>query len=201
MNKNANASLATAALLLLAPALAFAHPGHGADDLLQHDGAGFIDGLIHPFTGLDHLAAMLAVGAWSALAVRPVWLAPAAFVTLLITGASAGFGGMVVPGVEPMIAASLLVLGLLVAWRRRLPLAVAAGLTGVFAFFHGAAHGMELAGSTQWAALAGMVIATATLHAAGIAIGHLAMARHRWVSAAAGASTALLGAVLLARMA
>ena len=198
-HKEVKASLATAALLLV-PALAIAHPGHGAEGL-AHGEAGFIDGLVHPFTGLDHLAAMLAVGVWSALAVRPVWLAPAAFVALLVAGAAAGFLGVVVPAVEPMIAASLLVLGLLVAWQRKMPMALAAGLTGAFAFFHGAAHGMELAGSTQWLALAGMVVATATLHAAGIALGHLVMARHRWLSLAAGASTALLGATLLVRMA
>ncbi len=115
MNKEVKASLATAALLLV-PALAIAHPGHGAEGL-AHGEAGFIDGLVHPFTGLDHLAAMLAVGVWSALAVRPVWLAPAAFVALLVAGAAAGFLGVVVPAVEPMIAASLLVLGLLVAWQ------------------------------------------------------------------------------------
>jgi hydrogenase/urease accessory protein HupE len=63
----------------------------------------------------DHLAAMLAVGAWSALTVTPAWRAPAAFVALLVAGALAGFAGLWVPGVEPMIAASVLVLGLLVA--------------------------------------------------------------------------------------
>lgn len=191
--------LALAALLML-PALALAHPGHGADGF-QHAGASFMDGLIHPFTGLDHLAAMLAVGVWSALAVRPVWLAPAIFVTLLTAGAATGFAGVVVPAVEPMIAASLLVLGLLVAWRRHLPLAVAAGVAGVFAFFHGAAHGAELAGGSQWQALAGMVIATAALHATGVVLGRVVMARHRWMAVAGGGATALLGVSLLAQLA
>lgn len=191
--------LALAALLML-PALALAHPGHGADGF-QHAGASFMDGLIHPFTGLDHLAAMLAVGVWSALAVRPVWLAPAIFVTLLTAGAATGFAGVVVPAVEPMIAASLLVLGLLVAWRRHLPLAVAAGVAGVFAFFHGAAHGAELAGGSQWQALAGMVIATAALHATGVLLGRVVMARHRWMSVVGGGATALLGVSLLAQLA
>ncbi len=199
MKKEAKNLIVLGALGLL-PALALAHPGHGAEDAL-HAGAGFLDGFIHPFTGLDHLAAMLAVGVWSALAVRPVWLAPAAFVALLTAGAAAGFAGVAVPAVEPMIAASLLVLGLLVAWRRHLPLALAAGLTGVFAFFHGAAHGAELAGGSQWLALAGMVIATALLHAAGVVLGRMVMARHRWLAVAGGAGTALLGAAMLARLA
>ena len=139
MKTKAKQLLALAALA--APALALAHPGSLAD----HAHAGFAAGFAHPFTGLDHLAAMLAVGVWSALAVRPVWVAPMAFVVMLAAGALAGFGGLAVPMVEPMIAASLLVIGLLVATRARLPLWAAAAAAGGFAFFHGAAHGLELA--------------------------------------------------------
>jgi hypothetical protein len=83
----------------------------------------------HPFTGADHLAAMLAVGAWSALTMpglRTAWRAPAAFVALLVAGAVAGFAGLWVPGVEPMIAASVLVLGLLVLVQQKMPWAAAA---------------------------------------------------------------------------
>ena len=149
----------------------------------------------------DHLAAMLAVGVWSALAVRPAWLAPAAFVALLAVGAVAGFVGVAVPGVEPMVAASLLVLGLLLAQRRQLPLALTTVLVGAFAFFHGAAHGSELGGAGQWLALAGMLVSTALLHGTGMALGHAVVARHRWLAVLAGASTALLGAALLVRMA
>ncbi|MDA8454896.1 HupE/UreJ family protein [Acidovorax sp. GBBC 3334] len=201
MKKEANHRSTTALLLLAtlaAPTLALAHGGDGAAHL---HGSGFLQGFVHPFTGLDHLAAMLAVGVWSALAVRPVWLAPASFVALLAVGAAAGFAGLAVPGVEPMIAASLLVVGLLVAWRRALPLALSAGTAGAFAFFHGAAHGQELAGSGQWLALAGMVAATALLHGAGIALGRAVLQRHRALSLIAGGGTALLGAALLVRLA
>ena len=182
---------------MAAPALALAHPGSLAD----HAHTGFWAGFAHPFTGLDHLAAMLAVGVWSALAVRPVWVAPLAFVAMLAAGALAGFAGLAVPGVEPMIAASLLAIGLLVATRARLPLWAAALVTGVFAFFHGAAHGFELAGEQSLAALAGMVLATALLHVAGIGLGTVVMHRQRWISATAGALVALLGAGLLLRLA
>ncbi len=187
--------LALAALATL-PALASAHTG--ADAGTHH---GFMAGLIHPFTGLDHLAAMLAVGIWSALAMRPVWAAPGAFVALLAVGAVAGFSLTGIPMVEPMIAASLLACGLLVAWRQRLPMALGLGLVGLFAFFHGAAHGMELAGDGRWAALAGMVLGTAALHAAGIAIGRFGLARHRLLQQATGAAIGLLGVVMLARLA
>ncbi|MFT3814430.1 MAG: HupE/UreJ family protein [Acidovorax sp.] len=189
------AKLLTAAALLL-PALAFAHL-----DGTAHSHGGFASGLVHPFTGADHLAAMLAVGVWSALTIRPVWAAPLAFVALLAVGALAGFMGLAVPGVEPMIAASLLALGLLVAWRGHLPTAAAAALAGAFAFFHGAAHGSELGGDGQWAALLGMVVATAVLHCVGIALGRAVVQRTRWVQLATGLATALLGVGLLVRMA
>ena len=178
------------------PTLAFAHAGGS-----EHAHLGFVAGLLHPFTGADHLAAMLAVGLWSALAVRPVWIAPLAFVLLLAVGAVGGFAGLTVPWVEPMIAASLLVLGLLVATRRGLPLAAAAGLAGGFAFFHGAAHGQELGGDAQALALLGMLISTAALHLCGVGLGHWLQARHRLAGTAAGGAVALLGAALLLRMA
>lgn len=193
--KNKAILMALAALSLL-PALAWAHAGDA-----DHGHGGLLQGLLHPITGPDHLAAMLAVGVWSALAVRPAWLAPAAFVALLAVGAVAGFVGVAVPGVEPMVAASLLVLGLLLAQRRQLPLALTTVLVGAFAFFHGAAHGSELGGAGQWLALAGMLVSTALLHGTGMALGHAVVARHRWLAVLAGASTALLGAALLVRMA
>jgi urease accessory protein len=185
-----------AATLLFSCGAASAHPGALAD---AH--AGLVAGLVHPFTGFDHLAAMLAIGVWSALALRPVWLAPAAFVGLLAIGALAGFAGLVVPGVEPMIAASLLAIGLLLAMQRRLHWSAAAALAGGFAFFHGAAHGAELAGQANLAALAGMLLATASLHLAGIALGRGLLARQRWLPALAGSSLAVFGATLLARLA
>ena len=128
---------------------------------------------MHPFTGLDHLVAMLAVGVWSALAAaQPGWrslaAAPLSFAALLWIGALLALGGASLPAVEPMIATSLLVLGLLVATRRALPTPAGMALVGGFALFHGAAHGAELAGP---AALAGMVLATGLLHGAGLLIG------------------------------
>ncbi len=187
-----------AVTLVCAPALALAHTGAGD----AHAHAGFMAGLVHPFTGLDHMAAMLAVGVWSALAVRPAWLAPVVFVALLLAGALAAVAGLVVPAVEPMIAASLVALGLLVALRARLPWGLAVAITGLFAFFHGAAHGSELAGDTgAWAALLGMVIGTAVLHVGGMGFGGWLRGKQRILAAAAGAAVALLGSALLLRMA
>lgn len=184
--------LGLAAAMLL-PTLALAHTGVGT----PHGHGAFFDGLLHPLTGLDHLAAMLALGIWSALAVRPAWLAPATFVLLLAAGALAGFAGIAVPAVEPMIAVSLLVIGLLLARRQQLPLTACAALAGGFAFFHGAAHGSELAAGGAAPALAGLLISSALLHLAGMALGRYALLGRRALSTAAGSAVALLGSALL----
>lgn len=186
------------------PVAAFAHMGEQAH---THGLANsFLQGFAHPFTGADHLAAMLAVGAWSALTfprLGSAWRVPAAFVALLVAGAVAGLAGLWVPGVEPMIAASVLVLGLLVAVQEQMPWVLAAALAGVFAFFHGAAHGQELSGNAGLAALgalAGMALGSALLHVAGMVAGHGIMQRRQWLARLAGAATALLGAALLVRL-
>ncbi|WP_038218040.1 HupE/UreJ family protein [Xenophilus azovorans] len=186
------------ALLLTAAALpALAHTG--ADAGTHHHG--FLAGFMHPLTGVDHLAAMLAVGLWSALAARngrELLAAPLGFAAMLLAGALMGLAGVALPAVEPMIAASLLVLGLLVFTRRRLPALVSAALVGVFAVFHGLAHGQELAGESDAAlTLAGMLAATVLLHAAGIGLGWALRHANRWLPRLAGVAVALLGAALL----
>jgi urease accessory protein len=151
---------------------------------------GLLTGFTHPLTGLDHLAAMLAVGLWSALTARRTWTAPLAFAGLLLVGALLAQGGVALPGIEPMIAASMLVVGLLLATQARLPEAAGALLVGAFALFHGAAHGQELAGT---GALFGMVAGTAVLHLAGMGLGLLLRARSAWLPRLAGAAVALFG--------
>jgi urease accessory protein len=156
------------ASLLLLPLVASAHPGHATGG--AHS---FVDGWVHPFTGLDHLAAMLGVGLWSGLSARRAGVAPLAFASLLLIGALLASAGLQLPAVEPMIASSLLVIGLLLARRQSLPPLAAAGLVGGFALFHGAAHGQELGAGP---ALLGMVVATASLHLAGLAAGRWPLA-------------------------
>lgn len=182
-------ALAAAALTLTAGA-AQAHtgvPGH------TH---GFADGAMHPLTGLDHIAAMVAVGLWAAsLGGRAVWAVPAAFVSLLTAGAAIGMGTGGLPAVEAMITASVIVLGLVVAVNLRLPVAPAAALVGVFAIFHGLSHGAEMPAMAQPLAYgAGFVLATATLHLAGIGLGFgLQRVSPRLATRAAGALTACVG--------
>jgi urease accessory protein len=169
--------------------------GHAAGE----QAGGLLSGLLHPFSGLDHLAAMLAVGFWSAIASRRMWVAPMAFANMLLVGALMGMSGITLPAVEPLIAASLLVLGLLVATRAELPTSVSVALAGGFAVFHGMAHGTELAGLGWFAPLLGMVMGTVALHLAGMGAGLALKEKNPWWARGAGTAVALVGSVLLAQ--
>jgi len=196
-------SIAKTLALAAAAAASAAALAHTGSDGGIHDVV-FMDGLLHPLTGADHMAAMLAVGLWSAMtatSARRVWLAPIAFAGMLLVGALLGLGGVALPAVEPMIAASLLVLGLLVASQAKLPAALAAGIVGVFAIFHGIAHGTELAGgSNGFTPLAGMLIATMGLHLAGVGIGLALRAHSVWWPRVVGGLVTLLGGAFLLQM-
>jgi urease accessory protein len=171
------------------PALALAHVG--ADGGSHH---GFMAGFEHPFTGIDHLLAMLLIGVWSASLSRRWWLAPLAFASMLLAGALLAGAGLRLPAVEPAIALSLVLLGALLAARTAWPAAAMAALAALFALFHGVAHGVELQGL---AALAGMVLATVLLHATGLLAGQALRRRSLWWPRAAGIAVSLFGAALL----
>lgn len=175
---------AAAALLALTPALAQAHPGHG-------DIRGFTGGFSHPLSGLDHILAMVAVGLWAAqLGGRALWAVPASFVGFMVVGGALGMAGVHLPMVETGILVSILVLGLLIAAAVRLPAVAGMGIVGLFALFHGHAHGTELpAAATGVLYACGFIVATALLHACGIALGLLAQKKLpapaiRWAGAA-----------------
>jgi len=180
-------TLGLAALCL--PALALAHVG--GDAAAHH---GFAAGFAHPFTGIDHLLAMLLIGLWSATLTRRWWVAPLAFVLMLLVGALLASAGLALPAVEPVIALSLMLLGALLAARTAWPAAAMAAVAALFALFHGAAHGAELQGME---ALAGMVLATALLHGIGLFAGQALQRRSLWWPRAAGIAASLVGAVLL----
>jgi len=178
--------------LLLTPALAFAHPGHGDN--------GLIAGISHPLGGLDHLLAMLAVGLWAAQQQGAARCAlPCTFVGTLLIGGMLGFEGMNLPALESGIAASVLALGLAVALAVRPPLVMAVGATALFALFHGVAHGLELPEmSSPWTYAAGFVAATAVLHAVGYAVVRVLPQAAAPLVRLAGAASAVTGAWLLA---
>jgi urease accessory protein len=181
----------TTFFLLAASGTAFAHPGH--------DVSGLAAGLMHPFTGLDHLLAMVAVGLWAAQSGgRKIWLLPAAFMTMLVAGAGLAMLWQALPLVEAGIATSVLALGLIVALSAQLPVTLSIAITALFGLLHGYAHGLELPESAGPGTFAlGFLIATATLHLSGIAIGIAANRYHAQLSRLLGGTIALAGAYLL----
>ena len=183
--KRLSITVGAATLALLAAQGASAHVGIG--------GAGLGAGFAHPFLGLDHVLAMVAVGLWAAQSGgRAMWAVPATFVTMLAGGALLAIAGVNVPSVETGIAVSVLVLGLLVALAVRLPLAAGMVLTAAFAVFHGHSHGTEMPAMISPALYAaGFLVATALLHLAGVALGRGIAANRLRI---AGACVALAGA-------
>ena len=187
-------SAVLALLFLATPALA--HTGTGIQ-------GGFLSGFTHPIFGWDHVVAMVAVGLWGAVLGRPaIWILPIVFPLIMALGAMLGILGVPIPHIETGIALSGVVLGLLVLFAVRAPLIVAAVLVGLFAVFHGHAHGTELPElANPFAYAAGFVIGTGLLHLAGILIGTLAAWRGGVVVRAGGAVIALVGAAFLAGIA
>jgi urease accessory protein len=151
--------------LLPVPAHAYSGIGHTWD---------IVQGLVHPIGGLDHALAMIAVGIVAALiGGRAVWMVPAAFIVFMAIGAGLGARRIDLPYYETGIALSVVVFGAIIASGRSLPLAAAAGLAGLFAIFHGYAHGAELPLDVSVAAYGiGFLLATALLHAVGVGLVH-----------------------------
>jgi urease accessory protein len=190
-------AFARAACLLAAllPLGALAHEEAGQAE-------GFLAGLSHPVSGLDHVLAMVAVGLWGAVLGPPaIWVLPVAFPLVMALGGLLGLLGIPVPGVEVGIAISAIVLGAMVLAEVRPPLWLAALIVACFAVFHGHAHGRELpAGASALLYSLGFVAATGLLHAAGIVLG----LAHRWSAGrqalrVAGGGVALAGLFFLWR--
>ncbi len=160
-------AFAMAGALAAQPALA--HTG-------LHIGGGLAAGLAHPFLGVDHLLAMISVGALAAIAAargqgRALWALPLAFMAVMAIGGALAIAGVALPGVEAGIATSLVVFGAMLATRFGLPATAAAALVGVFALFHGHAHGAELPATASPLGYAiGFVLASFLLHLAGIGL-------------------------------
>jgi urease accessory protein len=189
------ASRVATAAAMLAPALALAHEETG-------QAAGFLAGLAHPVSGMDHVFAMIAVGLWGAVLGPPaIWVLPVAFPLVMALGGLLGLLGIPVPGVEIGIAISAVVLGAMVLAQARPPIWLAALIVAFFAVFHGHAHGRELPeGANALLYSFGFVVATGLLHAVGILLG----VAQRWPAGRralriAGAGVALAGLFFLWR--
>ncbi len=194
--KSASTVRNAALFVALFPSVALAHTGVG-------ETSGFLHGFAHPVSGLDHVLAMVMVGVFAyQLGSRALWLVPTTFVLVMALGGTLGIVGISVPYVEVGIALSVLVLGAIVALGVKAPTAVAMGTVGLFAIFHGHAHGVEMpedAGGLAYAA--GFMIATGSLHFVGISIGLvIGKVEERYGQIAlrsTGAAAALAGVALL----
>jgi urease accessory protein len=188
------AALVLPGLLIAEPA--FAHTEGGL-------AGGFTGGFLHPLFGLDHVAAMVAVGLWGAFLGAPaIFILPIVFPLVMAFGGVLGILGIPLPGVEFGIAVSAVVLGLMVALAAKPHLVIAAVLVGAFAIFHGYAHGAELPdGADAVAYSLGFVIATGLLHLTGIAFGLLTQwPQGRLAVRAAGSVIAIAGLIFLGRL-
>jgi len=190
---DAAVGIACFAALVLVPTVAMAHEAEGV-------GGGFVSGFTHPLFGWDHVVAMVAVGLWGAFLGAPaIWLLPIVFPLVMAGGAALGIANFPLPAVELGIAASAVVLGILVATAAKPSLWIAAVIVGVFAIFHGYAHGAELPAAADALAYAvGFVVGTGMLHAIGIAFG--LVSEWNWgkvVVQAAGGVIAVVGMAFL----
>ena len=179
-------------LILIIGSPAFGHTGSTSAD--------FAGAFNHPLFGPDHIVAMIGVGLWGAFLGQPaIFVLPSVFPIIMACGGMIGILGLHVPAVETGIALSAVAIGMMVAMAARPPLAPAAALVGMFAIFHGYAHGAELPpGANALSYFLGFVVATGMLHLAGISFGLLA----RWplgriAVRAAGGAIAVAGVVFL----
>jgi|SRR3954447_6216267 urease accessory protein len=178
-------------VLLASVSPAFAHTGH--------DASSFVHGFAHPLGGLDHVLAMVAVGLYATmLGGRALWFVPGAFLGAMAIGGAMGLAGYALPYTEVGIAVSVIVLGIALAFRINVPSLAAMALAGLFAIFHGHAHGTEMPqtiSGIEYAA--GFLVATALLHALGMTLS-IITARSRWrLVQASGAAIAVAGIALL----
>ena len=184
--------------LLVAASAACAHPGHDSATVI-----GFAGGLLHPFSGFDHLLAMVAVGLWSAAALRAGrrWTAPVLFVgvmTLAALTARLGLATLPMAGIEMLVAASVIVLGAMLLAAPRIRPAIGLALLVPAAWMHGTVHGLEaMVGAPLLSYVVGMVLATALLHGLGLASGTALVRWRLGLSRLLGAAIGLSGLALL----
>ncbi len=184
-------AVATATIFVATPA--YAHDGTGL-------AGGFVAGVLHPLVGLDHMLAMISVGLWGAFLGRPlVYALPMLFPAAMAVGGALGMAAIGFPPVEFGIAVSVVTLGAMILFAVRAPVFVACAIVGIFALFHGYAHGAELPSAADPVGYsAGFVLSTGLLHLLGITAGLLRSTRPGTIALrAAGGAIALTGAWFL----
>jgi urease accessory protein len=180
--------------LLLLPALAHAHPGHAG-----HEGdIGW--GLAHPFTGLDHLLAALAVGLLAGLRTGASRLLPLViFLGTVALGMAGGHISGVFTGLETALAVTVLFFGFSLAGGFRMSGPLACSVAAACAFVHGWAHGVEAPATGSAVALLGVVLGTAAICAIGVGAASVLRAKHTQLVRGIGAATTVIAAVMLVR--
>lgn len=182
-------------LAALLPALAIAHDG----TTLPY--GSFLSGLTHPVLGMDHFLAMVCVGIVSAqIGGRAIWTVPATFVLIMAFGGFLGWLDIGLTALEAGIAFSVLALGTAIAADKTVPLVVAMSAVGVFAIFHGYAHGAEMPAVAQPITYAlGFMTGTSLLHVLGVVIGDISQhyARGKVILRVSGAAIAAVGGLFL----
>ena len=181
-------------LLSITSTSVFAHTGVGAIH-------GFVDGLVHPWIGVDHLLVMVAIGLWAAVSGgRTMWLLPSAFLTAMVTGALLSFASITLTGAEIWVAFSVLALGLLLSLNKPISTVAATSLVAAFAITHGYVHAAEIGSGANAAAeySLGFLIATAVLHAIGMATALTGPAVMKTIRTVFAVVCTVVGAALLA---
>jgi urease accessory protein len=191
MNNKSNFFPATLGIFLLIAGNAEAHT-------MASTGTSMFAGIMHPMLGLDHLLAMIAVGLWvTKLEKQAQWTLPLVFISVMLAGFGLARLGWNVAMVEPLLAASVLLLGLLIAGPQRLSLMLSVFLVSLFGLLHGYAHGIEVpASGSIWLYVAGFMLTCAVLQATGLAIGQI-LGRVRGAMTLWGAAIATTGMALL----
>ncbi|MFZ6765443.1 HupE/UreJ family protein [Undibacterium sp. Di26W] len=185
---------------IIALSLAMTTLPASAHDSVLHTMNALLDGFLHPFTGFDHLLAMLAIGIWAAQQKHArAWLIPASFPLMMVAGGALALAGIALPGVEHGIAASVVVLGLLISFAVKLPVGAGMAMVSVFAVAHGYAHGQEMpANASALLYGSGFVVATVLIHVIGWMAGKTAQ---QWMASQlpriAGAGIAMAGVFFL----
>jgi len=149
--------------MIIFPGISDAHTGVAGS-------SSFFQGVLHPFTGVDHLIAMVAVGLWATqMSGKAIWVLPVSFVSVMIVGGLMGISGVHIPFVEAGILGSILLLGALIASATKVSVASGSLIVSIVALFHGDAHGAEMSGELSVLPyIAGFILATILLHVAGI---------------------------------
>ena len=140
---------------------------------------GFYDGISHPVLGLDHFLAMISVGIVSAqIGGKAIWIVPATFVSIMTIGGLFGFFLIIYEFffVEVGIVFSVILLGFAISIDKKIPTKVIIFFVGIFGFFHGTAHGIEVpAAANPILFVLGFICGTSAIHLFGVAVGFLSI--------------------------